>query len=101
MASEHGAKSASNVSEHDKAGSSDAEMGEKRVSSKAEVRAYVCRPLSSGSPSKVPMHPRSDLCPDLEIVFHVTNNGYDSVTDSLEAYVGLPLMLVTDVDPVR
>ncbi len=80
---------------------SDDGMGENRVSSKADVRAYVCRPLSSGRPSKVPIQPRRDLCPDLEIVFHVTNNGYDSVTDSLEAYVGLTLMLAIEVDPVR
>ena len=89
------------MSEHDRAVSSDEGMGEKRVSSKAEVRAYVCRPLSRGSPSKVPIHPRSDLCPDLEIVFQVINNGNDSVRDSLDAYVGLMLILATDVDPVK
>ena len=34
-------------------------------------------------------------------MFQVTNNGYDSLIDSLDAYVGLMFMLVTEVDPVR
>ena len=36
----------------------------------------------------MPIQPRNDLCPDLEVVFHVTNIGYDSVTDRREAHVG-------------
>lgn len=35
----------------------------------------------------MPIQPRSDLCPDLECAFQVTNIGYDSVTDKREAYV--------------
>lgn len=97
MASEHGSKSASSVSEQESAGSSEDGMGEKRVSSNAEVSAYVCKPLSSGSPSNVPMQPRRDLWPDLDMVFHVTNNGNDSVTDSLDAYDGLAVLLDIDV----
>ena len=56
-------------------GRRDAWMGEKRVSSKAEVRAYVCRPVERGRASKVPMQPRSVLVPERERVFHVTKRG--------------------------
>lgn len=84
----HSSKSANSVREHESLGRRSAGIGENRVSSNADVRAYVSRPFSSGNGSNVPMHPRNDLCPDLESVFHVTNIGYDSVTDSREAYVG-------------
>ena len=75
MASEQGSKLASSASEHDKDGTREDGMGEKRVSSNAELRAYVFSPEESGRPSKVPMHPRRDLCPDREIVFQVMNRG--------------------------
>ena len=61
MASEQGSKLASNVKEQESDGMSEAGIGENRVSSNAEVRAYVCSPVDSGSPSKVPIHPRNDL----------------------------------------
>jgi hypothetical protein len=63
-------------------------IGENRVSSKAEVKAYEERPEASGSASNVPIHPRSDLWPEREMVFQVTKSGYDSVTESREAYDG-------------
>ena len=85
MASLQGSKSASNVNEHESAGSSEAGIGEKRVSSKAAVRAYVDSPEARGRASNVPMQPRRDLWPDLEIVFHVTKRGNESVTESREA----------------
>lgn len=51
-------------------------MGLNRVSSNAEVRAYVDRPVAKGKESKVPMQPRSDLCPEVrETMFQVTNIG--------------------------
>ena len=70
-----GSKSASNVKLQERLGSRVAGMGEKRVSSSAEVRAYVERPVDRGRASKVPMQPRRLLLPDREMVFHVTNNG--------------------------
>lgn len=90
----HASKSARRVREHDRLGTICCGIGEKRVSSYADVRAYVSRPFSSGRGSNVPMQPRNDLCPDLEIVFHVTNIGYDSVTESREAYDGGAISLI-------
>lgn len=63
-------------------------IGENRVSSKAEFKAYVERPDARGSASNVPMHPRSDLWPERESVFQVTKRGYVSVTESRDAYDG-------------
>lgn len=85
----HSSKSARSVKEHERLGIRCEGMGLNLVSSSAEVKAYDSRPFSSGSASNVPMQPRRDLLPDRDTVFHVTNMGYDSVTDRREAYVGV------------
>jgi hypothetical protein len=100
MASSQGSKSASNVREQESDGTREEGIGEKRVSSKADVSAYVCNPVVSGSGSNVPIQPRNDLWPERESVFQVTNSGYDSLTDSREAYVGAIFILDIDVEPV-
>lgn len=75
IASSVGSKSARSVRLHDRLGRSVGGIGAKRVSSKAEVRAYVDRPVARGRASKVPMQPRKLLLPDRETVFQVTKRG--------------------------
>lgn len=87
--------------EHDKLGTSEAGMGEKRVSSNADVNAYVFKPVESGKASNVPMQPRKDLCPERETMFQVTNMGYVSLIESRDAYEGRELRVEIDVDDVN
>lgn len=49
----------------------------------------------------MPIQPRSDLCPDRETVFQVTNKGYDSVIDTRDAYEGREPTLDVALDVVN
>ena len=99
MASAEGSKSANSVKLHDKLDISDCGIGENLVSSNADVRAYVDRPVDRGSASNVPIQPRRLLLPERETVFHVTNNGYVDVSKSRDAYVGF--VDATEVEDVK
>jgi hypothetical protein len=72
-----------------------------------DVRAYDLSPWDSSCSSKVPIHPRKDLLPFLEMVFHVTKSG-DGPTAfkrrfippgrEEEAGCGIGMVTVVDVD---
>lgn len=61
IASLQGSKLARSVKEQESEEMMEGGIGEKRVSSSAEVSAYVERPVERGRGSKVPMQPRRDL----------------------------------------
>lgn len=77
MGSLQSSKSVRSVTSHERRGSSRAEMGENRTSSKADVRAYSESAVERGRALKVPMQPRRDVPRD-EVLFQVTKSG-DSV----------------------
>ena len=72
--------SVSSVTETDREGSSDSEMGEKRVSESADVRAYEGIAVVSGREVNVPMQPRRCFSSSASRVFQVTNKGDSSIS---------------------